>query len=158
MNIIDRIIASFSWEFHHNSGKYSYYQNTHTGQRKVGYFTLMGGHQPIDQHWLDTGERKPRPLPPKGLSAIKIPVNLSTEDKKDILVTALTELIVNHYTKLKMDLDHSDSEIALHSAFSRYQGLIDLKTVLEIVSNMQDQDGQIDAAVLTERLKFMVAS
>lgn len=56
--------ALFAWEVVRDTGATIYRQNTITGARSASRIT--GGHQPIDRHWLETGEWSPPPKPPCG--------------------------------------------------------------------------------------------
>ena len=53
-----------SWREVRNTRVHSYQVHRRTGKRRV--IRIAGGHQPIDQHWLDTGIwERPKGVYPK---------------------------------------------------------------------------------------------
>lgn len=62
-------IGVHRWRFSHGS-HHRYFECTLCGQRKIKL--EVGGHQPIDHHWLAGGSEAERPplRPPRGGSAV----------------------------------------------------------------------------------------
>lgn len=59
--------AMFAWRVMRDTGAVIYWQNDVTGERS---YARTGGHQPIDEHWLRTGEWSPPSTPPSGPTGI----------------------------------------------------------------------------------------
>jgi hypothetical protein len=61
-----------AWRVVRDTGAWRYERNDVTGRRRITAGAI-GGHQPRDDGWLETGEWTPRPPPPTVGSGVQAP-------------------------------------------------------------------------------------